>query len=328
MQLTHLAIVGLGSIGARHLKIIRSLRPNIDITLVSSKANESPGETHNLNTVSTIEEAVDLGIQAAIICTPASLHVSQTKECLESGIHVFVEKPLGVSVDAELLECSKQSTAIVYVGYVLRHHPALNYFRDLIQSSRIGKLVSVFIECRSYLPEWRPNRDYKLSVSALPELGGGVLLELSHELDYMLWLFGEVQTVFARLTPGQELGIEVEEKAELEFMTESGLPISMHLDFVTKSNSRQCIVRGESGLLVLDLTESRVIIKTENGKKTVEVPIPVEMSEVYEMQMNHYFTCIEEGVEPLVGPKEGLMVLDLVEKLRLSNRRVMWVANN
>ena len=169
------------------------------------------------------------------------------------------------------------------------------------------------------MPNWRKNIDYRHSVSASKKLGGGVLLELSHELDYLRWLFGEVKNVYAKLTNSNTLKINVEDNAEIILETYSGITILVNLNFSTKSVSRKCILSGTKGLLEADLINNSLLFK-KNNKKTKIQFFKKRNDLKYEKQIKHFFECIERNKKPLVSFREGLKTLKLIEAIKLSNK--------
>ena len=137
-------------------------------------------------------------------------------------------------------------------GYNLRFSPSLMYFNELIKKNIVGQILSVRCEVGQYLPEWRPNKDYRKTVSANFHLGGGVLLELSHEIDYLRWIFGEVDWVRATLAQQSSLVFDVEDSAHLTLgflPNENGRQLigTLNLDFIRHDQTRACIAIGEKG---------------------------------------------------------------------------------
>lgn len=179
-----------GGIGRRHLRLLKQLRPEIDVILVRSGQGRCwPEDALATASVTSVDEALGMDVDAAIIASPAPFHVSQATEFLRADIPTLIEKPLSHNMDAvqALKGLAEQSRAPVLVGYVLRYSMAGRCFHEMVKGGRVGKLIAADIECGSYLPDWRPEQDYRTSASARAELGGGVLLELSHELDYANW---------------------------------------------------------------------------------------------------------------------------------------------
>ena len=110
--------------------------------------------------------------------------------------------------------CQSKKIALM-TAYNLRFQPSLQEFRKQIKQQRIGKILSVRVEVGQYLPNWRPESDYRKGVSAQKKLGGGVLLELSHEIDYISWIFGDYKWVKAHISKQSNLEIDVEDTAYL-----------------------------------------------------------------------------------------------------------------
>ncbi len=195
MIINRLAIIGLGSIGKRHLRLIAEIRPDIEIIVMRS-GHGSVCKEEQLATkiVHSVDEVVNEGVQAAIVSSPATLHLEQSLELAKRGVHLLIEKPISHTSDRvnELLKILDENDLTAMVGYVLRYDHGAIKFKKWLDNKIKGKILHVRIECGSYLPDWRPDQNYRKTVSALPELGGGVLLELSHELDYLHWFFGGI----------------------------------------------------------------------------------------------------------------------------------------
>lgn len=211
------AVIGMGSIAKRHLKNLRFLYPDADIYVVSS-SGRNLDLPEGANAVVSLEELIRLKPNYVIIASPAPYHTSAAILLLENNIPVLIEKPLASdSEDAtKFLElCSAESYPPVAVGYCLRFLPSALAVKAFLETGSLGTLYNVSSVVGQYLPGWRSDKNYKDSVSAKKELGGGALLELSHELDYLMWLFGSVTLQHSWLRTTAELGLEVEEIADL-----------------------------------------------------------------------------------------------------------------
>ena len=212
-QIQRIAIVGLGSIGRRHLRLVKEIRPDIQIILVRSGHGGIWQEQELADSVVySLSDALALKVDAAIIASPVVFHVSQAKTFIEHVIPVLVEKPLSHKLDLadKLYKEWLERKPLVLLGYTLRHNPAASFFGKKIQDGEIGIVLSITIKCESYLPEWRPDQDYRKSVSSRKELGGGVLLELSHELDYANWFFGPFKSVSSIVRNSKSLNIDID----------------------------------------------------------------------------------------------------------------------
>jgi predicted dehydrogenase len=317
----HVAIIGLGSIGRRHLRLIRDLRPDINIIVVRSGKGEYIQEEKLADTVYfSLRDAIGAGIQAAVIATPAICHVTQAKYLMEAGVHVLVEKPLSHSMENvnELININQKSGAVGLVGYCLRYGPAALKFKEMLNDKKIGEILHVTINCGSYLPHWRPDQDYRQSVSATKELGGGVLLELSHELDYIRWFFGDIKSVYANIQNSGTLDINVEDSADIIFESEPGFPVSVHLDFNSRNTRRKCIARCSNGDLIWDAVVNKVIWLPANG--SVELATyRNDRDYIYKEQLKHFFDCIENKKLPSVSIHDGVAVLHMIDSIKKSH---------
>ena len=134
-MINHIAIVGLGSIGRRQLRLVREFRPGIKITVVRSGEGKTVSEEKFANEiVYTLEDAIKSGIQAAVIATPVVFHLGPVTELIRAGVHFLVEKPLSDSMEGvnKLVENWKKSRVVVLLGYCMRHNPAAKQFKKMI----------------------------------------------------------------------------------------------------------------------------------------------------------------------------------------------------
>lgn len=330
MNIDHLTVVGLGSIGRRHVRLLRTIRPDIEITLVrSGHGKDYPEEDLADRTVSDIDQAIDAGVQGAIICSPATKHISEVSRFLAAGVHTLVEKPLAESSEAALplIAGREEAGVICLVGYVFRYDQAAIHFKRLLSEEKVGALISARIECGSYLPDWRLDSDYRKSVSASTRLGGGVLLEVSHEFDLLHWFFGRVAQIFARLDYSNTLEIDTEDGVDAIVTTTDGLPISLHLDFNRRHSSRFCTAYGIDGEISLDLIQRQIEVKRVGGDVEVS-SFDGPMDEMYIDQLHHFFRCMEKGDDPRIGVEEALETLRVIHAARKSSRDLASVAIN
>ncbi len=208
------AVVGLGSIGRRHLENLQVL----GCEAIAVRRSPGSGE------LGSLEEAASWGADAVVIATPTAEHAGALRWAVESGMHAYVEKPLAERSDGldELLERAEREGLVVATGYNLRFHPALEAVREAVLERRIGALVNVRAEVGQYLPDWHPGEDIRASYAARADLGGGALLTLSHELDYVRWIAGEIVDVRRTGRPALGLVVDVDDVAEIVCLHESG----------------------------------------------------------------------------------------------------------
>jgi predicted dehydrogenase len=244
----------------------------------------------------------------------------------EAAVHLLVEKPLAASSGgvAHLLASCASHGKVLMTGYNLRFLPSLQVYRNKVQSGIIGKVFSVRCEIGQYLPSWRPGTDFLQSVSALHSLGGGALLELSHEIDYLRWIFGEVAWVKASLSRQSNLEIDVEDTAHLIMGFEvdaqgRGLIANLNMDLVRQDTTRQCLAIGENGSLRWNGLTGTVEHFPAGGAAGEQIfEHKPERDESYTAEWQHFLACICDGVEPLVKGQDGLAALRIIEAARRS----------
>lgn len=318
-------IVGLGSIGQRHLRLIRESLPSAEIMIFRHQQTDSIPAQANFVTCS-IDEVRAFSPEVAVIANPAPFHLEIAMVLATLGCHLLIEKPLSDKPDGvlELVDRCRASEVICQVGYNMRYLPSLLRFRDAVNAGLIGRPLAVRCEVGQYLPSWRPEADYRKGVSANRRLGGGVLLELSHEVDYLRWVFGEVDWVSSWVGNVGDLAVDVEDTASLIFscrFSASSKPIivNLNMDFIRHDKTRLCTVIGECGSLRWDGVGGIVEVYDSEGKGWSELAsIPDERDESYRAQWTDFLACIACGSKPLVDAVEALRVLEIIDAARFS----------
>lgn len=317
-------VAGFGSIGQRHAANLRQLHPDAEIGILRSGlgGRDDPVPAIANQQFFSVEAATEFAPLATIIATPAPFHVATARRFLEGGSHVLVEKPISDRLDgiAELEVAARERDLVAMVGYNLLFTPAMQAFGEAVRSGRAGRLVAVKADVGQYLPDWRPHEDYRRGTSARRELGGGVLLELSHELHYLLWLFGPVRTVQATIINSGLLEIDVEDLALLNLVFRSGVVASLHMDFLRRTYSRSCSVLGSIATLTWDARRQAVEL-TSPGAEAAEVLFSdarLDRNQAYLSELEHFFSCIRERRTPVVPVSDALQVLRVVLAARES----------
>jgi predicted dehydrogenase len=336
-------MISLGSIGQRHLANTRELLPDAEIAVY---------RTH-FYTESVLPEAADklffemsdalaFKPDAVIISSPASEHVRHAVEFINNGAHVFVEKPLAMTceeVDA-VMAASRNSDRFVMVGYVLRFQPILHFIRKLLHSGELGEIRTANVQVGQYLPDWRPDSDYRKGVSAQKKLGGGALLELSHELDYSTWLFGIPDQVLCSSGKVSDLDIDVEDSAcvIMEYgHTELAKRVVVQVDFLQRVANMAVQVVGSEATLYADLVKERAYIVSpqRDEPQSLDLPKMTQGNEMYLRQFDFFFACAFADYQPrfdetenfadYVSVEHAAEVLKLVDLAKESNRKGMRI---
>lgn len=322
MRIDRVLVVGLGSIGQRHLRLARELLPDADIRVLRHQECDSTPEYAD-GCFSRLEQALDFAPQIAVIASPATFHLDMARSLAQAGVHLLVEKPLAASPAGIpfLLESCRAQGLVLLTGYNLRFLPSLQRFRSQLKEDRIGRVLSVRCEIGQYLPSWRPDADYRLGVSARRELGGGALLELSHELDYLRWIFGEVDWVKATLSRQSSLEIDVEDTAHLilGFVPDDGRRLigTLNMDFIRHDAVRLCVAIGEGGSLRWNGLTGAVEHLEAGSKEWREIyRHQHQRDESYRAEWQHFLACVREQSAPLVTGEDGLRVMQIIEAAR------------
>ncbi|MBP2605812.1 Gfo/Idh/MocA family protein [Acinetobacter calcoaceticus] len=268
----NIAVIGLGNIATRHRRNLKLLFPEAKLIAMSASGRvpkEPVGDSDHI--AESINEIVQSEVQFAIIASPAPFHAQHAIPLIQAGIPVLIEKPVSVTqADAQaLIDAEAKYQTPVAVGYCLRYLPSAQKVRQMLQEGVIGTLYNAFIEIGQYLPDWRPTKDYRETVSAKAELGGGVLLELSHELDYAQWILGSLIPRHVILRASEELGLEVEDNADLLMTTMKGAVVNIHLDFLQRKAHRKCRFIGSEGCIEWDLIQNEVVLITARDKQVI-----------------------------------------------------------
>jgi len=312
------AVLGTGSIGSRHLDVLRTLGGAQGLAIPRRPARAQELETQGGAVTGSLEQAADSGAGLCIIATETGRHVEDGLQALKLGFDVLMEKPLASdSAGARLLnEAAAKAKRKLYVGCVMRFSESLNIFRDRLPT--IGDVHSVRIECQSYLPDWRPNQDYRDSYSARA-VEGGVLLDLIHEVDYAGWIFGWPEGTRGKLTNTGRLGIESEEVAELNWATPSGTSVSIMLDYLSRTPNRRMRAFGSEGELTWDGIVNRVSLQLV-GKSQVIENSDQERNAMFSAQTTAFIDAIAGAQDGrLASSDEGVWALAVCDAARRSS---------
>ena len=308
-------VVGAGSIGSRHLRNLRALALthlaacDPDPGRCKAAAQESGAQVFG-----DFQQALeDFKPDLVFICTPPVMHVAQARQAVQAGAHVFVEKPLSHSLEGveQLMAQAEAGKRLVQVGYNLRFHPGVQRLKQLVDGAAVGNILWACAEVGQYLPDWRPQQDYRQSYTARRELGGGIILDASHELDCITWLLGlpaEVQCMAGRVS---RLEVNVEDCATILLRFPSGARADVHMDFVQRGYNRSCKLAGEKGSIVWDYPANEVRIYRADGNAWETERYPFEANEMYKAEAQHFLECVARGRAPQVDLRVAKRVLEL-----------------
>ncbi|WP_335920961.1 Gfo/Idh/MocA family oxidoreductase [Shewanella algae] len=313
------AVIGLGNIAIRHRRNLKLLFPNIQLFAMSASGRipqEPVSDADHL--IGSIDAVIANKVQLAIIASPAPFHVSHALPLIQAGIPVLIEKPVAVSIEStqKLQDAASRYRTPVAVGYCLRYLSSALKMKSLLASDKIGHLYHAHVEIGQYLPDWRPSKDYRESVSAKASLGGGALLELSHEFDYTQWLLGDLTLEHAILRQTKELDLEVEDNADLLLSTSKQAIVHMHLDFLQRKAHRQCRFVGSKGALEWDLIGNEIRFVTPQGIQVLYSEPEWDKNQMYTAMLADFVAQINQQPAQCVSLAEAAQSVELIEEIK------------
>jgi len=308
-------VVGSGSIGRRHLGNLASLGIRQLAVCDSREDRLAPAvEELKISGFSSYQKALaESRPDIVFICTPPISHLAQAGQALQAGAHVFVEKPLSDTLEGvdELIAAAESADKVVRVGYNLRFHPGLLEIKRLLSEGAIGRIFWAYIEFGQFLPDWRPWQDYRESYTARKALGGGIILDASHELDYAMWLFGEPGAVSCMAGKTSDLEMDVEDSATILVRFAGGTDAVIHVDCLQRSYSRGCKLVGELGTVCWDYNDNQVRLFSASRKKWENISYEFEPNQMYLREVETFLAQAAQGktgVEDLVHAGSVLTV--------------------
>lgn len=306
-------VLGCGSIGKRHIENLKKLGFS-DIVAYdpNEEKRKETAKRFNIEVFDKFEDGLDKYPNAVIIASPTICHLEQLNVVF-MGAHVFMEKPISHELSSEVGSFIERCELYNYkfqVGYNLRFHPELIKIKKILDKGEIGNIISVRAQYGSYLPDWHPQEDYRKGYSASEELGGGIILDASHEIDYLRWLFGEVKEVFAFTDKKSSLEIDTEDIAEILLRFESGVIGEIHLDYIQKEKKRDLQIIGDKKTLYCDINK-------ENG---------FDFNDTYIDEMKHFVECIENNKKPCPDAVDGKKALEIAMAVKRSAKEKRLIA--
>ncbi len=309
-------IVGFGSIGRRHFRNLLELGEKDILFLRSGKSTLEDDELKDFLVETDPKAALAHQPDGVIIANPSSFHLDLAIPAAKQGCHLMIEKPLSNTMERvdDLKRLVKENGTRVLMGFQFRYHPNLIKIKGLLESGVIGRPLSVRSHWGEYLPDWHPWEDYRQSYAAREELGGGVLLTLCHNFDYLHWLFGPM-TIHSALLGHDGLDIPVEDTAEVSMTFKDGLIGSLHLNFTQRPPSHLLEIVGSGGTIKWDYHQNLVTVHTvgDNGQLLEDnypAPDGFERNDLFLKEMEHFLGIINGREESHCSLDDGIIALE------------------
>jgi len=316
-------VVGCGSIGRRHLGNLRALGV-LDLLAVDPRPDRRAAAERETGAIAfpTLESALDRNPFGVIVATPTGSHIPVALEAARRRCHLFVEKPLSHSLDQvdELMALTRAQGLVTMVACNYRFDEGLLRVKRLVEDRAIGTVLSVRAEFGFYLPLSHPYEDYRETYPAKRGSGGGLLLDRTHELDYLRWIFGEIMDGTCFYTKRSHLEIETEDVAEILIFFESGVLGSVHLDYLQREYRCTARVVGDQGVIewVYAPAQLKELPPRSTQGNVITVESTPDLNDMYLTQMRHFLDAVREQTPTGHDLADGKRLIEIILRLKMA----------
>jgi predicted dehydrogenase len=309
-------VVGTGSIGIRHISNLRNL--GVDVSAFSYRSTEfvEPirNDLYGVRLVKNLKKALRDEYDAIIVANRTHQHMEVALQAARNKKNLFIEKPLSISIDGckELQELTNAYNLVVETGFMLRFHPNLVWIKKYLLDGKLGELMHIQASVGQWLPDWRPESDYRIGYGAFRDTGGGVIFDLVHELDLVSWIAGKIVDVNAMTRYVKCLDIETEAIAQISLRLESGVLSQVHLDYVHPGYERELKIVGTKGMLSWDYSRGMVFFSdsTISNKILHCVSDEFQRNTMFNAHMTHFINRLKNThIGPASSIKDGIQNL-------------------
>lgn len=287
-----IAIIGLGSIGSRHLRNLISLGES-DLIVFDQDLSRAQSLPPQVTLCSSLQELYSKNPSIVVVASATDSHVDLARAALAQGCHVFIEKPLSFSLHGLDELARLGSDLVTMVGCNMRFHAGPRTVHEIIQRNGVGLPLYARLHVGSFLPSWRPHQDYTKSYSASP-LYGGAVLDCIHEIDLALWLFGKATLHHATSLSARSIMLDTDGLSEILLLHQDpSVLTSLHLNFIQHNYHRSIEVIGEHGTIVWDYNYPEVSVYRTDGKhEKIQLEGTSDSNAPYLAQMRYFLDCV------------------------------------
>ena len=329
MRNYHILVVGTGSVGKRHARNLAALGCTISVCDPrSDRRQELNDELSVAGSFRDIDEALKSGgFDGAAICSPTAFHSAQTQTVLGAGAPVLLEKPAAMSLaESQAMAATARATsAPILLGYSWRWWPPLSRVRELLANGEVGQLRHVQCYMSAHLADWHPWERYQEFFMAKKALGGGALLDESHWIDLMIWLFGMPKDVSARVGTLSDLEIETDDSVDILCGYER-MRVAIHLDLFGRPHEKSIRFSGEEGTLLWSADPNHILIGHTESQDWKEETFSCERNDMF-MDVAREFLAVLAGAAPATCTvADGVNVMTVIDAVRRSSAHTSTVS--
>lgn len=321
----HGLIVGTGSVGKRHAINLRKLGVEISIVdPLADRRRKVADEVDVKAAYQSLEDALKAQrFDLAVISSPSSFHAPQALLLIEHEVPTLVEKPLATTLSAarHISEMVEEAGVPTLLGYTWRWWPPLLQLKQMISQGDIGPPLVVQATLAAHLADWHPWEDYRNFYMAHSEMGGGALLDESHWIDLMIWLFGMPDAVVGAVDHISPLEIDTDDNVDL-LMTyrDPGLRVNIHLDLLSRPHERSIRVVGETGTIVWSYQPNQVSLWKNSNTEAKVWDFNFDRNLMFLEMTTDFLEVAARVKDPSCTVKDGVAVLTIIEAVLLSNK--------
>ena len=257
-----ITVIGCGSIGKRHIGNLQAIGAQ-DVVACDIRPDRLQEVKERFGIAQTYQnywDAISDDADVVVVCTPPKFHISLATAAAEKGCHLLVEKPLSNSLDGvdRLIELCVRRGLVLMTAYNMRFWAPIVKIKALLDEGRIGRVLSARVGMSGYLPDFHPWESPSEFFMFDGELGGGVILDASHAIDFTRWFLGEVAAVSCFNDKISDIEMDADDIALLLLRFESGALVDMHLDLLGRAPRKSCELIGEDGTILWETTTNEV----------------------------------------------------------------------
>jgi predicted dehydrogenase len=333
----NILIIGLGSVGQRHLRNIKKIIPNSRIFAFRRKFSSptlsnnnnvqkiSLQKKFNINYLKSLKNLKKYKIDSAIICSPSSFHIKEAIILLKQKISVFIEKPLGTNLKNinVLKKIADNTNQTSMVGFQLKFCPIINYLKKIISQEKFGKINFVSIHHGEHIKNFHKYENYKNLYASKKKLGGGVVLTQIHEIDYMLFILEgfEIKRIVSDTQKVSNLDIDVEDisSSVLRFENKKKEKIicNLHINYLEIPRKRKIEILFEKAKVVADLVKQEIII-FKGEKSQISKKFKYARNELFIKEIQYFLKSVrnKKKVNKIYGIDDAIKSLKLAIKIK------------